>query len=477
VTNHRAHLVRSKSDLPVTGSRSHFDSLKARSVRAAILAIALLSAGLVAINPSGSIVVIGAISFASFLVVVRKNERWALIIWLALLAAFPPWIVIPLGPIHKILTIPAAASIVVILGRLDRTWPRFTAVDGVISVLFGLLLLGELFHLVPAFILDQAVLQWGLCYVAGRKLFRATMSEITTIMATFGAILGTLAILQTMLEFNAATMPILNHTTRPIAYQLWAPLQYRGGILRAELTFGHSIALGATLALCLPFALQRYHTRKYAIAALVIGLGTACTLSRGALVAEVIIVTFAILNSSYKPEIKLALTGLFGIVMIPLYSAFTTTVYSSAQSASEATSSAAYRSHLLGAFHFLRPVGIAISGATIVAGQNVDFHGFRSLDNSFLYVGLYAGLFAAILYFLPLLQLVVRAFRTGWRPIDIAILGQLALFVSVAPLTQYQNILWLTIGLAVSRSVSRRQESRGLSERSSLESGFRQVDE
>lgn len=446
--------------------------------RIAVGAIIVVSAMLMGLGSQGGLLVASLVLFVLFAAVARNSARWALILWLVTLTVFPPWLVMPIGLIHKTLTFPAAASLAVVLGRMDREWPDGNTIDLIVALLAGTLVLGNFVHLVPSFIVNQGLFQWGLCYLAGRKLFTVVRADISPILANFGAVLGTLAVLQTALHFSVAKFPLLGHETSLRAYQTWARIQFRGGVPRAELTFGHSIALGATLALCLPFALRRPLTRRYIFIAVLIGLGSACTLSRSALVADVIVVTFGLVFSSYKPARKVVIGAVLAAAMVPLYRRFVSTINDTAQSASQASSSGAYRAQLFGAFRYLKPLGVAIPGLTIAGSQNVNFHGFKSIDNSVLYVGLYAGGITAALYVLPFLVVVARAIRYGWRPIDIAIIGQIALVLTAAPLTQYQNFLWLMIGLAACRRVGAKDgKARGRMEsRNFVVSGFRSLD-
>lgn len=161
------------------------------------------------------------------------------------------------------------------------------------------------------------------------------------------------------------------------------------------------------------------------------------------------VLAVSILISQVDKTKQVAAIALLGAAAVWVWIYFSGTVFAG----SEVSASSDYRVHLLDLFRLTKPFGIALSSVVITPGQNVDFNGFGSIDNGFLYVALYAGTIMGILYLLPSIFVLVRAVRFRWRPIDVAFVAQIVLLLTVAPITQYQNFYWLFAGLAVNRPV------------------------
>jgi hypothetical protein len=393
----------------------------------------------------GAEATIGVVLFAAYFLLVRVNTRAAFVTWIIAMAAVPPWLEVPVD--HYTLTVPVVMSAIVVLSRIDMPWDRFSWTDLAVGCLVVLLVLADLRHTLPGFVEDQGLTQWALCYLAARRLYTLSADAIAGCLSVVGSILGGLAVLQTFIDFDMAKFAPFNFVTNLGQYQSWAPLQYRGGFLRAELTFGHSIALGGSLALCLPFALTTGTTRTRWLRTLLILGGTFATFSRGALIADGLVLLVGLLGSRATPTVRAVGTLLLTAIVVPLASLFASAI----SSATDTGTSTAYRVHLLSVFGYARPLGIAIQGFRFVPGQNFDFYGFQSIDSTILYVALYAGWLPTLLYVAPVVILAARGLRYEWRPLDTAVLSQIPLILTVAPLTQYQSFYWLVVGLAVSR--------------------------
>ena len=236
----------------------------------------------------------------------------------------------------------------------------------------------------------------------------------------------------------------------------WATLQSRGGVLRAEGPFGHSIAAGSVLAVAAILTLDakvRQWVRLTLVA--VLAAGILVTISRIAMVTLALGLCLAAL---------LARTGLTrisrGIVVAGLaaggavFSFLLSDVF--AESGSEAANSAAYRLWLLDLLPLLNPLGYA-SGYSRSTSGTTSFGSFGSVDNAVLHFALTAGWIPVLVMLGVMAAAVVALARRRGGVATAAVVAQLPALLTVALITSYSTVFWLSAGLAVSEIVRSRK--------------------
>ncbi|GAB3603833.1 hypothetical protein [Microbacterium aureliae] len=392
------------------------------------------------LGPPMMILGIIAVCGGLLILVFRASPSLAATVWLLTLVLLPPWIYLQvLG--YRVVPL-AVISVAIILAWSGKSMARFTSVDLAVILLLAAVAAGVAWGGTPGYLASQAVLEWGAAYWAGRHLM--TMPSFSRNLIRVAALLGGLAMLQLLLSFNIAEMwPY----TYAVGAENWMGLQVRGGLTRAEVTLGHSIALGGVLCLALPFALMgmRGHQRL-AVSGLIIG-GAIATLSRASwLSVAVALVLVVTLNPRLRPAQRVVTAGvsLIGLVIAagPLGDLLS-------EGGAEVANSAAYRGNLLELLPDLNVVGLASGAVAVDGGPTYAWRNFYSIDNGLLFVGLYCGALAAILYLLVYLLIGRGVLVASATPASLAIVAHIPFLLTVAPITQYQSVYWAVVGAAV----------------------------
>lgn len=399
------------------------------------------------------LVAVGALAFILFFATLRMSKNTVATVWLVSLLAIPPWIAIEVGGSH----IPTAAivSVAAIANQLHNR-PKWRSVDAFALLLGCSAVAASLVGGSPRHVAVQALSEWVLPYIAGR--IAVNPEHFVKIAGRAAAILASLAILQFFTQFDFSTLPPFSYSNR---LPFWMGLQERGGFARAELTLGHSIALGGVLALLLPFAISGRRRpggdapRRSSLWALIlVPLGAAATLSRGALISVMVVLAFSVLFLRLKAIHRLGL-----LLALPLATwvalKFFDRLSSSSQGA-ELTDSTSYREGLLALMALVKPLGLTPGGVPAGDGATYAWLGYYSIDNAVLYVALYLGIVAAACYLLATLASAWGCLKRRdevARIYGIAVVAQVPLIATVAPITQYQNIFWFIIGAAVTASL------------------------
>jgi hypothetical protein len=296
-------------------------------------------------------------------------------------------------------------------------------------------------------VLFTLVTIWILAFTVGRLIpLRVDLDWITKAFAiTMGAV-AVLALAEFALSWNPfVELPPLGGGDR--SFSVWSRLQERGGVLRAEGAFGHSIALGASLAMAIPFAIGSRLATKWRLAlVLVLIAGIAVTFSRAAMVAGALALLLSIYalreSISRRVRIGILIGGLFAVAALqPLVAG----VFIDA--GSEAAKSGAYREALFSLLGSLALVGQ--SDATSITASGSSLYGqFDSVDSAFLLVGLNHGVVALVLGVLAYLAATVAVLRRRGGPATIAVVAQGPALLTVALITQYAALFWFVAGLA-----------------------------
>lgn len=374
---------------------------------------------------------IGAIALLLAFSVMRNRPRLALLLWLLSLTMVPYWI-----GLNALGFVPASSAVGLIallsLIGVRGVW-AVNASDVVIALI-------TLFAGVATLLADSnqgawfgIVTHWLLSYLIGKVLCRAVGVAFATKAA---AVVLTLVAGLTLFEFALSWHPFVNLANGTQSYSTWSPIQVRGGLDRSEWAFGHSIALGASLVAAVPLLFAATIPRFWKIVSvLVLTAATITTFSRAAMIALALSAALSVLFvSEARPAAKLALSAALSVVGVIAASA-TGAVFATAEN--ELAGSSSWRYRLLDYFGELEVAGR-------YRGNEVG-----SVDNTFLALGLSYGWIVMLLSAAAVAWLVVRVLVRKASPAEVALVGQIPMWLTVAPITQYQSFVWFLAGLAV----------------------------
>jgi hypothetical protein len=384
------------------------------------------------------------------LLAVRHWPHLIVVLWAAVLCLVPYW----LGITAKVYLPPATLiAVVVIAAVIPVEGFRFHLAD----LVPFLLVLGFLIAAAAGTTLVSAgyvlAAEWIPAYVVGRLLgFSVDLRRIYGVFAVMLTIVAVLA----LVEFATGYNPFVHLVRASDQFSAWGSIQSRGGSLRAEASFGHAIALGATLAFGVPLAIgSRF---REGIKVTMVGLllaATVVTFSRLGMLSAVLglVLSLVFLRGYLGARTRVALAAVLALgvlAAIPLLN----TVFSAA--GTEATNSASYRGDLLSTFGSMSPLGLASSFQKTPSGE-VYFSNFQSIDSAFILLGLRLGLIPLALVLIALAGAVVVVLRGRATPATIAVVAQIPAWTSVALITQYAAFAWFMVGLAVTSQIVARR--------------------
>lgn len=228
----------------------------------------------------------------------------------------------------------------------------------------------------------------------------------------------------------------------------WGSLQYRGGLLRTEGAFGHSIAFGATLSMCSAFILVvRWPPWLRLTCLLVVSIAVGLTFSRiGIISLGLTVVGSIVFLRNYIPSrlrtLVIVCFSSLAVIGIPqLIQVF-------GEAGTEAVGSAAYRGNLYSLIPDFSAVGTSQSWTVLPNGES--YYGqFQSIDSELVLTALKFGFVPLLILLGTLLSTVVSIARGKASPASIALAAQIPSFATVALITQYANFIWFVGGLAV----------------------------
>lgn len=414
--------------------------------------VPFIGAMLVVLGTTMPLVSLGVIGAVLAIVVCWRNPRRAFTLWILSLLFVPVWVAtsgVAAIPISSLIALLA----IVCVGARPVRWSSIDVIPILIAILAGI---ATAFAGSPAGEMVNILSLWISSYFAARVLTsHLGAREVGSIFARAMSVVAALA----LVEFFTGWHPYVDISMPNLLYQIWSPIQIRGGVERSEWAFGHSIALGAAFALALPFALtMKGRTATKVLSTCALFGGVAVTFSRSALLSMILSTLLIILFSrSVTRRMRssvAALSILAAVVIAPaVFAVFTT-------AGDEVTNSGAYRGDLLSTIPLMDWIGI--SPVVQVASTGFRSYGrFVSIDSALIAVGLDFGLILALilvtLYAVPLLRTLTRRASVA----EIALAGQLPLILTVAFITQWQALLWLVAGIAVSshhKSSARRNQ-------------------
>ncbi|WP_067196932.1 hypothetical protein [Microbacterium sp. XT11] len=372
----------------------------------------------------------------------RASPRLTFVLWALVLFFVPVWLGVTVGFFWSAITLLTLVAVVTSISDI-----RLNGIDLIMAVFA--LMAAVLFALKAATLAATviALLEWVLPYVWGRlvlaRLNRSFVTRVLAAVAVAAAVFG-------LVEFATGTnVFVMLPSMSGDLYATWGTLQVRADRLRVEGAWGHSIALGAGLAMSSAFVVAA----RWPVAVRLIALGllagaTVTTISRIGMLTLVFTVVLAVLllpglDRAMRWSVA-ALTVLGALVVIP----FVGTIFSEA--GDEAGGSADYRTGLFSLVSQVQVFGGAgdWTGRT-VGGEYLGAYA-KSIDNAFLVFALRFGWIPSLLLLAALVAVGLSILRPGKAsPPAIAVAAQLPAIFAVALITQAGSYLWFLVGLAV----------------------------
>ncbi|MDV7198322.1 hypothetical protein R4172_12195 [Rhodococcus kroppenstedtii] len=372
----------------------------------------------------------------------RNRPRQAFAFYVAVLFLVPSWVqarfFVPLPP-------SALAAIIVLPALLQAKNSKvLNVLDVILVVVTGIAAFGAVTGISPKYAFTALVVQWLSSYLIGRGLGRACgeqfVANVVSVLAVFVAIWA-------MIEFGTG-QHIFENLPGTNNQGGWAVIQERGGYARSEAAFGHAIILGGVLALTIPFLFAstlRFRNLMMAI----IGGGIIVSLSRGPMLAAILtvalIVVFLPSSLGTGKRIGAAITaGLTAVFAVPTV----LSIFGAIQGDLDASTD--YRTTVFSTLPSdMRIIGLAERVGVSPYGGGTTYRGANSIDSTPLILGMWWGWIAILLLVLAMLFAVVRIIRRRGSVAEIALVGQIPVLITVAPITQYGPLLFLVAGLAV----------------------------
>jgi hypothetical protein len=304
----------------------------------------------------------------------------------------------------------------------------------------------------PRYSITTLIAQWGTAYIVGRNLGTIVGAQfVSDSIAGIGAFVAIWSIVEYALQFHVfEQLGTLN-----ASLGFWAEIQERGGVARSEAGFGHAIAMGGFLALSAPFCLVCSWSRLRIPLAVVVTVGTVCSLSRGPIASVVLSVGLALL---FVPGSRIAKrTRLVGITVLVFACVIVAPRILSRFDAvdNELAPSTEYRQRLwvmipedMALLGQAQNVGIDSSGRSL-------YRNLGSIDSTPLIIGLSFGWIVVGLLAIAMIAAIVRVLRGTSSIAEIALVGQIPTLTTVALITQYGAAVWLLVGLVAASSLQR----------------------
>ncbi|MGP5226455.1 MULTISPECIES: hypothetical protein [Micrococcaceae] len=388
-----------------------------------------------------------AATAATAFICFRQTPRLVFTAWAICLFFVPVWIGAQIG---------VFLSCVTVLGLLiiaSGNWARlsFSTADVFVAAFVLLVFIAYAFGWTTWGYANVVLIAWTIPYLTGRIV----LSKISTnwLYSTI-AIAASVAAILAIIEFMTGTNIFVLAPMHNRLYSVWGSLQVRGGLVRAEGAFGHSIALGAALAMSSAFILSTKWPIWVRLTLLgTVALATGITLSRIGLVGLVVttVVSLIFLKDHITRSARVATIAMLTLVAavgIPkLVAVFT-------RAGQEASGSAEYRADLFVLLKDISPLGIASNWSVLPNGKT--YYGtFQSIDSEMVLTALRFGFLPLLFLLFGLSMCVWTVVRGRATPASVALLGQIPGLATVALITQYATFVWFVAGLAVATSCLR----------------------
>jgi hypothetical protein len=379
------------------------------------------------------------------------RPRLALVVWLLSVTMVPIWISIHFlanVPFHCVVAIMAAAA------TITRTRITVTVFDAYLGLFLAVSLAAVLLAGSSDALWAQMLVRWGIPFLAARILVSATGIRFATdVIAFLFAIIGVLAVLEFLLLWH----PFVGWNFATQEFGTWHRIQTRGGGDRSEWAFGHSIALGGSLALSIPFIVGSSFSRILKATFLIsITAGIVVTASRSSLIAAALTAGICLLYVGKKRSARaaaVAITLMAAVFVTPIFApVFRAWVMGDS---GEEHVSASYRDSLYSTY--LRAIEWFGTTSAFSGGSAV-----RSIDSAVLRIGLEFGWIVLVMALLPVALSAMRVITGRASLAEIAIVGQIPLFATVALITQYESLIFIVAGLAVQTTITAREPTNDL---------------
>ncbi len=396
------------------------------------------------------------VSAVAFGLLIRRRPVVGLVAFIGSVALVPYWMGVTVSWYFPPATAAALLSAAALIGvgslRLGLVDLCLAGVGGLVVLMYlaGFVGFGEVFDVLVA---------WGSAYLAGRILVSVLGGDAVYLWVSRAFVLvAVLGLLEAATRRNLFVELLARGNS---FYATWGPLQERGGLLRVEGAFGHSIALGVSLALAIPFVLAaRISSRAKAVGVTLVLAATVLTLSRLGIACAVIalILSLLVMTDRVQPRIRRGL-GVGLVAGAGLVLPFIAGVFSDA--GDEASESADYREQLTVLIPEMRFVGTSDALQQTADGR-AYFGAFRSIDSELILIGLRFGIIVLVVLAALYVAALVAAFRRPANPGAIAVAASLPALTSVAFITQYTTFLWFVAGVAVTVGTLRSTEETTL---------------
>lgn len=310
-------------------------------------------------------------------------------------------------------------------------------VIAVASYLAGLVNLGQ----------PYLMISWSVYYAVGRlAIAKLGLRYVAKVVAvTFSGVA-----LFALVEFATGLNLWLEYLPgSSSSFAVWGTQQFRGGVPRAEAAFGHSIALGACLAIAIVLAAHaglKVQQRLICIAVMLAALVT--TFSRTGYVIAALGLFLVLFRSRIPRGMSIGIASLF-VIAVPVGLITTLTAF---QTDDQAGDAASYRMWLLDLIPGLRPIGASPLMHRAADGTS-SVGTFGSIDNAILLHALTNGWVPAVVLIAGLVAATIALLARPAQAPLIAIVALIPSFVTVALITQYGIMVWVVAGMAVSSVV------------------------
>jgi hypothetical protein len=382
-----------------------------------------------------------AVAVAGFLLG-RRRPGALLVVWLLVVCFVPIWV-----EVRVLLPWSAASGIALLAAAtfVSRGLPRvWSLADLLMCFLFlwalSPFLVGRLSLASLAGVLSVWIAGYGLGRIAPIRIDLHWIYGAVAVAFTGVAVLA-------VIEFVTGWHGLASWGPANATRESWQQIQVRSGLERSEGAFGHSIALGASLALALVLTIEsRFRPWIRVLMLLIMLTAIAITLSRTSLVCAALGIGLSIvfLRSPLARSVRRALVVLAvggAAVLVPF-------ILGVLGASDEAEGSAAYRGNLLSLVPYFRLFGVS-DALEISATGRVYFAGFRSIDSQLVLFGLSYGWITLGFVVLMLALAVIQTLRGRAQAPTIAIVAQIPALATVALITQYHIFFWFVAGLAV----------------------------
>lgn len=403
------------------------------------LVVPLLSSAVVLPFVMGAAITSAVLAGTAISILCSRHPRTALVLWLLVVCFVPFWF----GATEPFYASPTAIASLLVLGALlvrNRWTPN--RIDVCILIFFlccvGLGLLG---WARPGDV-TSALSQWLLSFLVGRLLVQRVGTDFAY---------KTIAVLFTVVAFCAVTEfitrwnPYYDLANATVQYELWGHSQLRGGIVRSEWAFGHAIALANSVALAIPIVIATNFRPSVKMMSIGVMLAASVvSFSRSGMISSAFAVVLSLYFLRRRGESRGAMLVLAGgAVVAAVVSPWVLSIFQEA--GSEAQASAEYRSKLNGLIPTMNPLGIA--NGFIESNGVPYFSGFKSIDSTFVLLGLTFGILVVGGALAGAVWIGIRVMRDTASPPMIGVAAVLPALFTVALITQFGALLWFFIGM------------------------------